>query len=435
MQIEKLGRNALDFLKTKSKLPNSGIIAGGSLGNLIWEQVSGNIAIINDIDIFVFENTINIDEVYGDNTNTNNRKKLFYRSQEKIYWKDYTGLCEGSRTKDFYLIEKTSTDGLINYIHYSSTSNKPELVIDSFDINCTQIGYDIENDRFFWTKEFEYFLKTGNLKLTNLGSPQHSSIRILKKRDELNANLDDIELKISAFTISKSLSGITRRYFSDKYFEVYKKYHNELSEYFKISKEDQIANLINERKQSIGDPGPDKINIYTLNTIIACENIFKDEIELDILNKIWNCNDFLFFMRNIQNEFNSFKVWCKLQPLYIYEDYLDCEPSDDDLDQLSRVIENIPNSIKNLQGFTLSNQIKFIKKLFEVFKDDISIAFALLENKRIDPNILFDKQNILLLELSVRKEIVNNNYNIDKILCNKIIFTQDLNKNDIDLLF
>ena len=428
MNIEKLGRNALEFLKTKSKLPKSGIIAGGALGNLIWEQVSGNIAIINDIDVFVFENSLKVDQIYGDNTNTNDRKKLFYRSQEKIYWKDYTGLCVGSRTKEFYLINKTETDGLLNYVYYSSTSNSPELVIESFDINCTQIGYDIETDKFFWTKEFEKFLKTGSLKLTNLGSPQHSSIRILKKRDELNATLEDIELKLTAFTISKSLSGITRRYFSDKYFEIYKKYNSELSKYFKISKEDEVALLVNSNKTG------EKINIYTLNTITSYEDIFKDEITIDTLNKIWNCNDFLFFIRNILSEFNSFKIWSKIQPLYNYDSYIDCEPSDVDLDQLSRIIENIPNSIKNLQGFTLSNQIKLVKKLMHSFEDDLTIAFSILENKKIDPDIILDEQTKLLLELSVRIEIVNNNYDINKIIGN-VASTDLVKNNDIDLLF
>jgi len=420
MNIDKLARNALEFLKTKCKLPNSGIIAGGSLGNLIWEQVSGNIAVINDIDIFVFENLINLDDISVRNKrNSAEGGRIFYRSQEKIYWKDYTGFCEGYRTKEFYLINKTNTDGIINYIYYSSTSNKPELVTDSFDINCTQIGYDIESDKFLWTKEFESFLKTGNLKLTNLGSPYHSSIRILKKRDELNANLDDLELKLTSFAISKSLSGITRRYFSDKYFETYKKYNIELSKYFKISKEDEIENFIKAQRDTKSNNvsnNLDNINIYTLSTIIHYENIFKGEIESYVLNKIWNCNDLLFFIRNVQNEFTSFKVWSKLQPLYTYENYLDCEPSEDDLDQLSRIIGNLPNAIKNLEGFKLSNQINFIKRLFKAFSNDITIAFAILEKNRMDPNISFDEQTKLLLELSVRTEIVNNTYFIDEIL-------------------
>ena len=54
MQIEKLANNALEYLKSKYTLPKRGVIAGGCLGNLIWEQVSGNIAVLNDIDIFIF---------------------------------------------------------------------------------------------------------------------------------------------------------------------------------------------------------------------------------------------------------------------------------------------------------------------------------------------------------------------------------------------
>ena len=295
MNIEKLGRNALEFLKTKeSNFPKSGIIAGGSLGNLIWEQVSGNVAIVNDIDVFMFQKSLDINEVYSENTNTKDNKKLFYRSQEKVYWEDYTGLCQGTQNKEFYLIEKTENIGLINYVYYSATSNKPKLVVDSFDINCTQIGYDIDTDKFFWTKEFEQFLEDGKLRFTNLGSPQHSSIRILKKRDELNAILEDKELKLTAYTISKGLNGVTRRYFSDKYFSIYEKYEKELSKYFKIKKEPEISEIISKSK------GID-INIYTLTTDLKKEQIYTtDEVSKDTFEKIWNCNDFLFYMRNVE---------------------------------------------------------------------------------------------------------------------------------------
>ena len=127
MNIEKLARVALGFLKTKeTNFPKHGVIAGGSLGNLIWEQVSGNVAVVNDIDIFIFDREVNAENVYGDSTKTTDNKKVFYRSLEKIYYKDYTGLCEGSRTRDFYLIERTENSGLFNYVYYSATSEKPE---------------------------------------------------------------------------------------------------------------------------------------------------------------------------------------------------------------------------------------------------------------------------------------------------------------------
>jgi hypothetical protein len=429
MNIEKLARIALGFLKTKeTNFPKHGVIAGGSLGNLIWEQVSGNVAVVNDIDIFIFDREINAENVYGDSTKTTDNKKVFYRSLEKIYYKDYTGLCEGSRTRDFYLIERTENSGLFNYVYYSATSEKPELIIDSFDINCTQVGYDIESDRFFWTKEFEQFLKDGKLKLTNLGSPHHSVIRILKKRDELNASLDPIEVKIAAYTVSRPLHGVTRRYFSDKYFIVYEKYQEELSKYFKISKETEISSLIKESK------GVD-VGIYTLiSTINASEVFTNGELDDDSRQKIWHCNDFLFYFRNVQSDINQYKIWSKLQPLFTYENYVDCDPKEEDLDILKRLIENVPGCIKNLQGISISNQINLVNKLFNTFKDDLTIAISLLENKKIDPDIVLDEQTILLLELSVRVEIVNNKYDLDKILGNSPNKTS-FNNNDIDLLF
>jgi len=430
MNIEKLARIALGFLKTKeTNFPKHGVIAGGSLGNLIWEQVSGNVAVVNDIDIFIFDKEINAENVYGDNTNTTDNRKIFYRSLEKIYYKDYTGLCEGSRTRDFYLIERTENSGLFNYVYYSATSAKPELIIDSFDINCTQIGYDIESDQFFWTKEFEQFLKDGKLKLTNLGSPHHSVIRILKKRDELNAILDPIEVKIAAYTVARPLHGVTRRYFSDKYFTVYEKYQEELSKYFRISRETEISSLIKESK------GVD-VGIYTLIATVNPSDIFTyGELDNDSRQKIWHCNDFLFYFRNVQNDINQYKIWSKLQPLFTYENYVDCDPKEEDLDMLKRLIENAPGCIKNLQGISISNQINLVKKLFDTFKDDLTIAISLLENKKIDPDIVLDEQTILLLELSVRVEIVNNKYDLNKILGISTQPGNDLGNGLIDLLF
>ena len=425
MQIEKLANNALEYLKSKYTLPKRGVIAGGCLGNLIWEQVSGNIAVLNDIDIFIFEDKVDLSEA-GPNASTNDNKKMFYRSQEKIYWKDYTGLVEGSKTKQFYLINRTEHDGMNNYVYYSATLEDPNLVIDSFDINCTQIGYDIESGKFYWTPEFEEFLKDGNLKITNLGSPNHSAIRILKKRDELNANLEELEIKLCAYSTARQLQGVTRKYFSTKYFEVYKKYSKELSEYFQISKEDDIKNLMRERDVDV--------DIYTLNCIKDVNSIFTSlEINDDAKLKIWHCNDFLFYIRNIHKEIANYKIWSKLQPLYSYQDYIDCDPQDDDIDQLSRIVNNIPESIRNLQGLKLSEQINLVKKLFKTFSEDLTIAFALLEKKKIQPDIIIDEQTKLLLELSVRVEIVNNKYDIDRIL-GKLTTPMDINS-DIDFLF
>ena len=55
MNVKQLAEKAIDRIKTTWGLPQSGFIAGGSIANLIWEEVSGNKAIINDIDVFLFD--------------------------------------------------------------------------------------------------------------------------------------------------------------------------------------------------------------------------------------------------------------------------------------------------------------------------------------------------------------------------------------------
>ena len=408
MNIESLARESLHYLKSKfGDLPKNGIIAGGSLANLIWEKISGNMAVINDIDIFIFENLLSKEDSNSElSTKTRTGEKMFYRSLDKIYWRDYTGFCESSKNKNFYIIERTENKGIFNFIYYSGTSSSTNLVIESFDINCTQIAYNIEEDKFYWTKDFENFLKTGDLKIVNLGSPHHSSIRILKKRDELKAKLNNLELDICAYAVKKNMLGITRRYFSDKYLNHYKKYKKELSKYYRLIEEPEIAKVLNESKNI-------NVNLYTMSCIL------EDEYFSHMQYPYYHCNDFLFFIRNIETDSYDYKVWDILHHLYSYEGYADVHLSDEDLFLLKRITENIPNSINNLKGLKLSEQISIVKKLLDIFSDDLTISFAILDTidiKTIINEEIESSENKLLLELSVRKKIVDNHYNINAIM-------------------
>ena len=55
MNIESLGRQAIDRIKSEWGLPKRGFLAGGSIANIVWELVSGNKAVVSDIDIFIFD--------------------------------------------------------------------------------------------------------------------------------------------------------------------------------------------------------------------------------------------------------------------------------------------------------------------------------------------------------------------------------------------
>lgn len=412
MNIEKLARKAIEHIKSNySDFPKEGYLAGGSLANLIWEYVSENRAIINDIDIFNFYSKLDEDVLYQGATLTKDGDKLFYNQTQKNFYQDYTGLCQSIKNKDFYLISHTENQGIYNHIFYKGTTDSILLVIESFDLNCTQIGYDIKNDTLTWTEDFSDFLKTGELKFTNLNSPHHSAIRILKKRDELNAKLDIEEFKLCVYAIQKSLGGITRKYFTDKYANIFIKYQGELSQYFNLVRDELVPQLIKQRKNV-------ELNIFTLepSPLIQPQNLFPD---LQEVPGIWRIEDFLLYKRFIEKSQSRKKVWSKVNFLFsvLKENYLDEIPSDEDLDLLYRTTYNAANIIKNIDTLTISQQIILIKKLFLKFENDISVALALLEKHTFTTtDIDLDDDFSLLLELTVRKEIVNNKYRIDEIL-------------------
>ena len=418
MSIELLGRKAISQLKHQyPNFPKRGFIAGGSIANLIWEYQSGNKAIINDIDVFLFDKIIDMSTDGSgwirSKTDPKEDQKLFYHKKETVYAEDYSGLCATSKSKDFYLIESTSYSGIYNFVNYSANRESPQVIIDSFDINCTQVGYSIDEDRFYYSEEFEHFIKTGELQLTNLMSPAHSAIRLIKKKHDLNAKLDELELKLCQHCIINVMSDTNRRFFTEKYATNYRKYVSELEPYFILKNSKDVSLLFKQKgidleifflevkkNQQLNNSLDDIFSFFT-------PKIF-DDPQID---KISNGHELLFYVRNIQNDLKLSDVWKKLHYLYDNQNYVDGDFSSDDLDILSRLIQVAPKTIQNLKGLKLSEQISIIKNLFEKYKEDPIIAISIMEKIKIDPNTKLDEGDLLLLELSVRKQIINDSHN------------------------
>lgn len=422
IDIEKLGRQALSRIKEEWGLPKRGLLAGGSLANIIWELVSGNKAIVNDIDIFLLEQETDYEEV----------KSLFeYKETEDLYYEQYAGIGWVTKTKDYYKIKSAEKEGIFNNIGCVSNSKDPFIVINSFDINSTRVGYDIEQDKFYWTSDFEEFLKTGELKISTLITPAHTAIRISKKQKELNATLNEFEYKLCQHSLHYKFSDILRYRFKDRYKEMYVDNFEILKKYFKIRVDDIISDYVKNKYQSsdkiyelvpLLDSKVEEGNFFIVNT----KSVFNDVN----LNKIHNSKDFLFYMRNIYGDIEKSKVFSDLSHLFRTDDYIDTQINDDDVQLLSRLSKWAPASINNLKGYKLSEQIFIVKKLLKTYKEDPIIAISILEDIKIDKDIDIDEQTSLLLELSVRKKIVNDTKGKVK----KILYGDDENNQSyIDL--
>jgi hypothetical protein len=416
MNVEQLAKRAIDKIKTTWGLPQSGFIAGGSIANLIWEEVSGNKAVINDIDVFLFDGIL--EKLVQDKSQT-----LYEHStKEDIWYEDYNGIAFMTKEKDFYCITESTKDDMFNYIKYQSNSPEPRVVIDSFDINCTAVGYSIDNDEYYWTDEFEKFLETGILRITNVKTPSHTVLRIIKKADELNATLTEFELNILQYALSDNvhLSPYKVR-FQERYLEVFVKYIDRLSEFFYIQKDVQCIEWLRVSQNK-------DVKLWKL--VSSNQKVFNDKNLSEL-----KADNYLFYIRNIySNKNQNLKlIWENLHYFYDTPGYVDQEVAEEDIKLLSRFVYNAPNAIPNLKGLKLSEQINLIRKLLEVYKDDPIIAISVLEKNKLDKDIDIDEQTKLLLELSVRKEIVNDTRGkVNKILIEEK--TEDY-KEVIDKLF
>jgi hypothetical protein len=111
-----------------------------------------------------------------------------------------------------------------------------------------------------------------------------------------------------------------------------------------------------------------------------------------------------------------YTIWIQLS-LFLDNEYLDIKATQDDIDLLGRFVKYLPKSVSNLKGLKISEQIKIIKILLDKYKYNPAIALCILENKCININTEFDPLNLIILEISVRKQVFNTSEElVDKIL-------------------
>jgi hypothetical protein len=432
MNIESLGRQAIDRIKSEWGLPLHGFVAGGAIANIVWELVSGNKAIVNDIDIFVFDGI-------EKELDTNKESLFNYQEKETKYYEDYNGMNFNNYTKDFYSIVESERDDMFNTIKYKSNTSDPSLIIKSFDINATRIGYDIDNDKLYWTSEFEDFLKTGELKISNIMTPSHTAVRIAKKSKELNAKLYDFEFKLLQYALSYRFIDRIKLRFKERYLDMCRDNKDLLSPYFQISRDLETEEYVFSK---VGE----KVELYYLVardvkkevTEVSLTDDFEKTVygnlpqifEDDNIYRIFKSTDFLFYMRNIYKSNEYLKnVWSKLYYFFNDVHYIDREISLEDLDLLTRFSKYAPGSIENLRGLKISEQIEVIKMFLDKFKEDPIVAISILENIKVDKNIILDEQTKLILELAVRKQIVSDT----KGKVSRILNLEDINKDDKNL--
>ena len=240
-------------------------------------------------------------------------------------------------------------------------------------------------------------------------TPSHSAVRLAKKSKELNVELKEFECNLLQYALYYRFSDMIKLRFKERYFDMYKDNEDLLKKHFILCRDEEMEEYVFTK---FGD----KSELHYVKSIEMKDHkhsdIFENRRPLIFsedtnLSNIFLSGIYLFYMRNIYGDDEKVKLWSKLSYFFDDPNYFDKEVNNEDIDLLNRLCKFAPKSISNLKGIKLSEQVIIVKKLLDKFKDDPIIAISILEKVKVDKDMVLDEQTSLLLELSVRKEIIN----------------------------
>jgi len=404
MELKELAIKAVDYIKDRWELPSKGLLAGGALANTIWAMKSGKEPLINDVDVFVFVGHL-------DMIDPNDRESLFrYTEKEVEYYDDYNGYREHPYDKKFYAIKESTREGMVNTITYDASDESAMLILESFDLSCTAVGYDLMTGEFHWTEDFEDFVETGRIRVSNIGTPSHTAIRLAKKSKDLGVEMDQFELRLLMHAIEHGFVDTVKKYFKEKRKQDYDDVKDLLVEHLHIHRVPAVEDIIKKNhgldekiyglRRHVNNEPVEIVDAAAFDEILSVDNsVFKDGNVFRLITG----KDFLNYMRNVHGDEVKMRLFEGLCPLFGTKNYFDTTLDESDVKMLSVLSSVSPMVTKSLKGQTLSQQIAAVKRTFSAFEDK-TVALALLESGRVvEP--WMDESDTLLMELSVRRDI------------------------------
>ncbi len=393
MNWKKFIPEVIKELNEMHELPKRGILAGGAISNKIWEKITGISMPINDIDIFIYESHI---EPINNDTSLDS-----YKWSESEYEKKscgYAGIRYTTIHNKYYSVNRHERIELLNNIYYSSNTTDPNIFLESFDINCTQVGYDLETGEICSTSHFNEFIKTGELKVVCANTPAHTLIRLLKKREEFKVATLDKSKEFTYLKLARTqhFHNYIRHFFGSKYFDIITdKWRDELREH------DLVVETVK-----------DKEGLWTINTpLLQTDGIFNIEHYItdrsNHVDHLVNLSDLDYFMRNIHGDKERELLWSKLGSVWAdkKDNYMLSKPSDSDVELISDLIKVSPQISISISKLDFNRQVSLIKNIMKHTSDVDTIA--ILSEEVFFETDEVDEDDILLFYLRARKTIHN----------------------------
>lgn len=382
------------------KLPSNGFLAGGALANRIFEMVSGRKMPINDIDIFHFNpELLDIEQAHQNGYIIEDKKCFHAEVKENFDETNYGDYIHHLKTTKGYIVNEVKREGLLNEIFLKSSHLEPLLILESFDLNCTQIGYDLSTKKVYYTAAWEEFLDHQKIQITSLHTPSHTLLRLFKKADEFGISVEDGEFELIRYSLDNPIT-FQRLFFADKYKLIADKYQKliqaknfiikdskESSEFLssKIGQNIQLWQFVSSRDIFILGESHNYFPGWSFNPI-----------------SFLNSNKLIWAYRNIYPKKELYLIWDKLHHLYevgiSFESLLNL--SIERLNFLNNLYLLAPTIIEHIQKTECSfeQHISYIDRIWLRFEPEVAFSLCQKLNIPLDWN----ENDELLMELSVR---------------------------------
>lgn len=179
-------KQIIETIETKigKKIPMKGKLAGGAVANTI-AYLSGvaKELVINDVDIFI----------HGDHS-----AEFYANGKERGY-------------HNVPAIVSTSREGIFNYT-VRTDANDIGRLIDSFDLNCTMAGINLETGFLYQNECFKTFIATKEIKVIRYHSPERTLARMVRKATELGVYYDRLQETALRAAFAAEADGTVNKY-------------------------------------------------------------------------------------------------------------------------------------------------------------------------------------------------------------------------------
>lgn len=171
----------LDTLKARHPGATEIFVAGQAVASALSELYGdGRCVAYNDVDAFVMDdNAVRTRQILTTLDFEQTRFGLEYGRLTT----ELISVYDVRRTYRHELLNEVVCRPSVDFARFPAQTARAFL--ESFDLNCVQVGVRLSDQALVWTPAFEDFLRTRQMLVMNVKTPVHTAIRWFKKKTEL----------------------------------------------------------------------------------------------------------------------------------------------------------------------------------------------------------------------------------------------------------